>query len=70
MAIVVGTENISETQHNLLRSLRVTSRISEIVRTLYQVVTDNDITTGRENLHRTGLRSSNSIATNWNSPNL
>lgn len=51
MAIIVGTENISDMQLSLLEDRRVQGPPIQLARLLHQVVSDDAIVSGRENLH-------------------
>ena len=51
MAIIIGTENISTTQRNLLQHYNSTRLSRELAQVLLQVVRDSDIVDGHENLH-------------------
>ena len=51
MAITVGTDNISHVQRENLELCRSVSVLEHMVRILYGVVTDDDVVSGRENLH-------------------
>ena len=51
MAINVGSENISDGQWSSLERIQNGRSLLEVVRTLNRIVTDEEITSGREDLH-------------------